>query len=201
MRRNPHCGCDRVRARVIRSALLHNPCATPWAVARPQHKVDSDLLYQRYQPALLAFFMRRVRDRSEAEDLTQEVFINLATVRTGAIDSVEAYVFRIAANLLRDRERREKVRAVHYARVERADGANVDVLDPPRVHAGRKALWDVADALEELSPKTRAIFLLLRLERLSQADIASRYGISVSAVQKHLLRAMSHLAQRMGSAS
>ncbi|MFC6840441.1 RNA polymerase sigma factor [Xanthomonas theicola] len=152
-------------------------------------------LYQRCRPALMSFFRRRVADPSEAEDLTHQVFVNLAASPGVVCD--DGYLFRSAANLLRDRARREKVRTLHRQRQDAVADHQVETLDPPRVLAGRQALDEVADALERLPPRTRAVFLQFRLENMSQAQIAHCYGISVSAVQKHLLRAMTELAELM----
>jgi DNA-directed RNA polymerase specialized sigma24 family protein len=63
-------------------------------------------LYSQFRGPLIAFFMNRVTNRSEAEDLTQETFlrlINSVTLDRSAPPS--GYVFRIAANLLADRGR------------------------------------------------------------------------------------------------
>lgn len=166
-------------------------------VARSERETVLVRLDRRYRAALMSFFLRRVPDPSEAEDLTQEVFANLAASREGATIGVDGYVFQTAANLLRDRQRREKVRSLHRTHLALDESANVEALEPPRVVAGRQALDEVAEALDELPTRTRAIFLLFRLEHMKQAEIAQLYGISVSAVQKHLLRAMAHLTSRL----
>ncbi|MEQ4576902.1 MAG: sigma-70 family RNA polymerase sigma factor [Gammaproteobacteria bacterium] len=154
-------------------------------------------LYQRYRPALLSFFRRRITDPSEAEDLTHQVFANLAASPAGHRAHEDGYLFRSATNLLRDRARREKVRALHRLHASSEPDHEVEMLDPSRVLAGQQALDGVVAALEGLPPRTRAIFLQFRLENRSQADIARSYGISVSAVQKHLLRAMTVLSARL----
>jgi RNA polymerase sigma-70 factor (ECF subfamily) len=59
------------------------------------------------------------------------------------------------------------------------------------------ALADVVAAIEELSERTRAIFYLYRLENLKIREIAEFYGISGSAVEKHVSKALLHLAQRL----
>jgi RNA polymerase sigma-70 factor (ECF subfamily) len=64
------------------------------------------------------------------------------------------------------------------------------------VLVGRESLMEAAAALEAMPARTRAIFLLFRLEHLRQAEIADLYGISVSAVQKHLVRATAALVGR-----
>jgi RNA polymerase sigma-70 factor (ECF subfamily) len=55
----------------------------------------------------------------------------------------------------------------------------------------------VVAALAELKPKTREIFLLNRLDGLSYTQIAVRFGISPSAIEKHMIKALAHLHKRL----
>jgi RNA polymerase sigma-70 factor (ECF subfamily) len=50
----------------------------------------------------------------------------------------------------------------------------------------------------ELPARTRDVFVLRRLEGLPYNEIAKRLGLSVSAVEKHMLRATRHLVARVG---
>ena len=52
-------------------------------------------------------------------------------------------------------------------------------------------------ALEELPERTRDIFLMRRYEGLAYGDIAERLGISVSAIEKHVAKAVAYIARRM----
>jgi RNA polymerase sigma-70 factor (ECF subfamily) len=164
---------------------------------KPVARQDLAGLNERYRHALLAFFTRRLRNHAEAEDLTQEVFARLAVSRPEAMDNPDAYIFNVAANLLRDKKRRERVRFNYRSEVQALDvGGHVEAIDPARVLVGRESLMEAAAALEAMPARTRAIFLLFRLEHLRQAEIAELYGISVSAVQKHLVRATAALVDR-----
>jgi hypothetical protein len=78
-------------------------------------------LARRMRPALVSYFLRRVRDPSEAEDLAHEVFLRLAGTRLDSLRSADAYVFQIAANLLNDRARRNKVREDYVYSVSASD--------------------------------------------------------------------------------
>jgi RNA polymerase sigma factor (sigma-70 family) len=165
-------------------------------IVRPAIEPDLIGLNRRYRPALMAFFMRRAASHSDAEDMTQELFAKLAVAETGAMDNADAYIFQMAANLLRDRGRREKVRANYRASLH-AGPVDLEPLDPARVLLGRESLGEVSDALRELPERTRAIFLLFRLEGMKQSELAALYGVSVSAVQKHIFKAMTHLTKRL----
>jgi len=161
-----------------------------------------EALNQRFRAPLLAYFFKRVHDRAEAEDLTQEAFVRLALhpdQNNG--ETIHAYVFTIAANLLRDRARVRQSRhaaghqALNDIHVNSAPSL-VEERTPERVLLAREALRDVVAALGELSERTRDIFMLSRLERVPQREIAALHGITVSAVEKHIIKALAHLGAR-----
>jgi RNA polymerase sigma-70 factor (ECF subfamily) len=60
----------------------------------------------------------------------------------------------------------------------------------------RQSLQTAVAALQALPERTRTIFVLRRLEGHAYRDIADQLGISVSAVEKHMVRAVQHLAAR-----
>lgn len=155
--------------------------------------------HREYRPALMAFFLRRVHNPADAEDLTQEVFIRIAAQSGTAMQSADAYIFQTAANLLRDRSRKQKVRSDYAAAMQVVEGTGVETLDPYRVAAGREALALLNSGIEELPERTRQIFLLFRYENLDQRTIAESFGISRSAVEKHIYRAMAHLMSKIGA--
>jgi RNA polymerase sigma factor (sigma-70 family) len=153
----------------------------------------------RYRHPLIAYFQRRVRSREEAEDLTQEVFLRLSRrLDVEQVDNPEAFLFRTAVNLLRDRSRRGKTAASHLDEMAYR-GAAVEELSPERVVEGRQSLASVLRALDELDERTRDAFILHRLEGMRHAEIAALYGVSVSSVEKYIIKALAHLAQRAGS--
>lgn len=161
-------------------------------------------LDRRFRAPLTAYFNRRVNDRAEAEDLTQEVFVRLARRpdRNNG-ETIEAYVFKIAASVLKDwgRHRTSRRANAHHTLSDYSESVSLPMIlvedrDPERVLAGKEALKDIETALRELSDRTREIFLLSRMENVHHRDIAQLHGISVSAVEKHVLRAVAHLAAR-----
>jgi RNA polymerase sigma factor (sigma-70 family) len=158
----------------------------------------ADRFYQDLRPGLIAYFIRRIGSRSEAEDLVQDVYVRLMSRPATAPRDWHAYVFQVAANLLRDRARRAVVRDRYVALVRKEPSLNVDVLDPHRVTAGREALQTLLGTLHDLPERTRQIFLLYRYEQISRQVIAESFGISVSAVEKHVYRAMARLSEGLG---
>ena len=162
-------------------------------------------LYSQFRGPLIAFFMKRVTNRSEAEDLTQETFlrlINSATLDRSAPPS--GYVFRIAANLLADRGRAAARR--RYVSASTLDQGFLEALtrevvedrEPERVLIGRQSLSEVYRTLDELGERTKSIFILHRLEGMKQKEIAALYNVSVTTVEREILRAVLHIAKRFG---
>ncbi len=148
---------------------------------------------------LLAYFRRRVHDATECEDLVQEVFLRLTIRGTpDHLDGANGYIFQTAASVLADRHRRRLVRHADDHVVMDTDMHGGSDFDPHRIAAGRQALFAAAAALLTMPERTRTIFLLKRLDGLRYQDIAVQIGISVSAVEKHVVRAMQHLMIHAG---
>lgn len=168
------------------------------ALVQLKTETDARALSRRFRPALIAFFVRRMHNHAEAEDLTQEVLMRVVE-RSAAIDErgPDAYVFQIAANLLRDRGRRLKVRAAYQAGFGMIDAGRVEELDPDRVVQGRHTLAVILRALNELPDRTRNIFILFRLENMKQREIADTLGLSVRTIEQHVIRASVYLRQRL----
>lgn len=156
-----------------------------------------DGLARRYSRALNRFFERRApRLSSEREDLTQEVFARLAQRSSEEeIEQAEGYLFQTASNVLTDRIRRLSVRrSVDHVEYDENKHA-VEDFSAERVLEAREQVEIVVAALEDLPERTRFAFVLHRFEGLRQREIAQRLGISVSAVEKHIVRALDHVSK------
>lgn len=164
----------------------------------------------RFRAPLMAYFMRKLGNRSEAEDLTQEVFARLLgsasfarTDESQPRDEAQAYVFRVASNLLHDKARTARRWKMHTLagedQVAIADtaGSFVEDRSPERVLIGRERLAEVAAGLDEIDDRARSIFLLFRVDGLKQKEIARLCGVSVSTVEKSVISTLVHLARAL----
>lgn len=145
--------------------------------------------------SLIRYFRSRVRNPSEIEDLVQEVFIRIAARRDGTVvDHLDRYVFRTASSVLADRARRQQARrAGQYVEFD-PERHSESELDAHRTLSGREELGAVTACLLDMPERTRNIFILHRLEGKMYREIAAQLGISVSAVEKHMARAVHKLA-------
>lgn len=168
---------------------------------KPQDQTSRETLAREVGPVrrwLTGYFRRRVRDDDEVEDLVQDVFTRIvARDSEESVGHLGGYVLRTAASVLADRARRRAVRRSDLHVVLDTDRMGDDALDPERVLSGREDLHAVTAALLSLPERTRTVFVLRRLEGQRHADIARHLGISISAVEKHMVRAMRHLSAEM----
>jgi RNA polymerase sigma-70 factor (ECF subfamily) len=152
-----------------------------------------------FRGSLLRYFGRRTRDRADLEDMVQEVFVRL--IRRGGTSALErenlnAYVFEVASSVLKDRVRKRITRHVDAHEPFDRDKHTGEDFSPEHVLMGKERLARATAVLLELPERTRVIFVLRRLEGMRFNDIATRLGISVSAVEKHTQRAVTHLMRR-----
>jgi len=161
--------------------------------AARQQKLED--LCRRFRPTLLAYFLRRVHDPAEAEDLAHDVFVRLAGIPLEQLRSAHAYIFQVAANLLRDRARRAKVRADYARSREGGDDPEVEASapDPERIEEARRSLKALVSRLEELPDRRRQIFVLYRIENVARQEIARAFDLSISSVEKEVARATAYL--------
>lgn len=164
--------------------------------ANNPHEIEA--IAQRYGPAISAYFARKVRDKAEVEDLTQEVFASLLRrSETESIDNIEGYIFRVAVNLLRQRARAAGRRPVIYPDGSESIHRMVEELSPERIALGSEA-WEIfLQALQELPERARTIFILNRFEEMSGREIALRLGVSNSLVEKEMIKSIAYLRERL----
>ncbi|WP_313015302.1 sigma-70 family RNA polymerase sigma factor [Brevundimonas sp.] len=151
-------------------------------------------LTRRLRRPLMQFFLRRTCSPMDAEEMVQDLFVRL--LRRGdlfSLENVDGYVFEAAANIARDRGRYDQARG---------QGRHIDIGDlsaqseepgAEQILDGKQRLKRMLAALDALPPRARTVVILRRFENLTHPQIARRLGISVSAVEKHMVRAMAAL--------
>ena len=145
-------------------------------------------------PAVRRFVAKRAAP-AEIDDLVQEVALRMH-VRHGEqpIDNLEGYVFQVARSVLTDHARRDQVRARSSHVPLEGFHHPVEVRSPERVLDSKERLQRLVAAVGTLPDRTRQAFVLHRFEEMSYAAIARHMGISVSAVEKHIMKAIRILA-------
>jgi RNA polymerase sigma-70 factor (ECF subfamily) len=133
---------------------------------------------------------------AEAEDLLHSAFVRLEEYKaTRTVGNPTAFLIRTAANLAIDEHRKHRVRRPAAVSIDEFLAIPDDSPLQDEALEARARLDKVRRGLEGLSPRTREIFLRCRLANLTYREVAAEHGISVSAVEKHIAKAMLAVAK------
>lgn len=143
---------------------------------------------------LLRRISMRVRPGQDPEDLLHSAYVRLQEYGARAsVENEEGFLVRTAVNLSIDDWRRRRLGGEPLD-----EDSAAAIADPaPRqdeVLAYRIRLERVRRRIGRMSSRTREVFLLHRLDGLKYREIAARLGISQSAVEKHVAKAVAFLA-------
>ncbi len=154
-------------------------------------------VFQEHEGDLRAFMASRLRCPFTAHDLAQELYLKVSTLETRLeVANARAYLFRMAANLVIDHQRRQQRQAGLLAEVEGLLWGGGEAITPERHVMARRELQDLFAVVEQLPPVTRRVFKRNRFDGQTQREIAEELGISQTAVEKHIRKALSRLAAR-----
>jgi RNA polymerase sigma-70 factor (ECF subfamily) len=166
-----------------------------------------DSLMQRHTKGLFRTLDRIVKNRADTTELVQEVFIRVFRHRLNynyeSRFSTWLYTIgvHLAINLLRWRSRRAEFVPLPEAEEEKHTSTNDALVDPaptPREQAESNEWTDALDeALSKLPEKLRAPLLLFALDGCSQAEVATRLGCSVKAVEARVYHARKRLRSEL----
>lgn len=149
-------------------------------------------LVRRYQRTVYSVALRMLNDRHRAEDLAQEVFLQLYR----GLDGIESdthlafWLRKVAVNRAIDRMRQES-RYDGEPLVEAA--AIADEADEDDLLLQRR----MAELVAQLPPAARAVVVLRYQEDLDPTDIASTLDMSINTVKSHLKRSLALLRARV----
>src|SRR5438270_563074 len=153
--------------------------------------------WEKYVSGLRRYFSKRA-PAGQIDDLVQEVFLRLqAHNADGPIEHLDRYLFTVAASVLTDQARRRAVRHDSAHDVFEEKHHPVEERSPERVFLDREDLDVVMQAIAELPERTRDVFVLHRFEEMSGSRIAAALGVSISTVEKHIMRALQTLHERL----
>lgn len=164
-------------------------------------KAGAGALFETYHDRIYRYILRLVRDRAEAEDLTQETFLRAYGHRDSLRDPAAArgWLYRIATHACLDRLRQRKPQVSMDsenvgAQVESAVSESPSVLE---VTERKETSACVQRCLDFLPDHYRAVILLREAHSLTAAEIAELLGVTVATVKIRLHRARRMLRQVM----
>ncbi|MFK4825001.1 RNA polymerase sigma factor [Paenochrobactrum sp. BZR 588] len=152
-------------------------------------KREFETLYLDEQPGLLRRAMRRLGSAAVAADLVQDVFLRLWERRSEPLVDEAAYLNKSVKHAIIDHIRAERVRQDLSVNILPEQYA-APVATPLDIVVPRDEMRHMDDVIRALPERTRHIFLLNKVHGCKYSEIAEVLGISRSAVEKHVARAM-----------
>lgn len=141
--------------------------------------------YEEYRQSVFFYICRRIENRSDAEDLTQDAFLRLLEYRMMIRrDTLKYFLFTIVRNLLNDYLRR------YYKRQE-IDRYLYDTLPVTTVEPESRMVADELRRLESrrvsaLPEQRRKVYIMSRFQDKPAEDIAEELKLSRRTVENHL---------------
>ena len=162
------------------------------------------LIVERYEKRIYNFFVRTTGNREDAEDLTQQLFLNLykSASRYRPESSFKTFIYRIASNLAVSFSRKQKLR--RSLSLEQLSETGFEPVagrpgaDPAREYERKELGRRYREALLRLPAEWRTALELRVGRELSYKEVAEAMGKSVSAVESIIFRARERLAEEMG---
>ena len=156
---------------------------------------------------LMGFIRRRVSSEEDAEDILQDVFYQLTEnlLSTRPIEQLTSWLFTVARNKITDRHRKKREQSIDAPATDDEEEIGIDldaVLseadDTPETVYLRSLFWKaLEEALEELPPAQRDVFVMHELEGLSFNEIAEITGDRVPTLISRKRYAVIHLRERL----
>jgi RNA polymerase sigma-70 factor (ECF subfamily) len=170
-------------------------------VIKAGNMIAFDELYRKYSKRLYKFSYSILKTTEEAENITQDVFLNLwlnrEKVEKGS--SVKYYIFTIAYNSAISviRKKIKDSNFIEYLKTHQ------DLFQEPvdlqiEYNELDEKLTEIVNALPD---RQRKVYLLNRVEGLKYTEIAERLNISINTVENHISKALNTIRKKLGNYS
>jgi RNA polymerase sigma-70 factor (ECF subfamily) len=156
------------------------------------------LLFDRYHGRLYALSFHMLRDSEKAKDTVQEVFIKVWNSREkiAVTSSLEAYlkraVINATLNVIESNKRHTFMSILNPSTVTQLDQQRNTSLDD-----AAELQHSIDQAILKLPARTRAVFVLVRMEQMSYDEVSESLNISNKAVEKEMMKALRLLREQL----
>ncbi|MDO8951255.1 MAG: RNA polymerase sigma-70 factor, partial [Draconibacterium sp.] len=156
-----------------------------------------ELLFRFYYPGLVTFVAHIISDRDEAEEIVQDFFVNLWTVRKNIQKptSLKSYFFVSVKNRAFNYLKKEQIREKTFAQLKEL--VEKDFLYQPDLFVESELQQQITKAMEKLPERTREVFMLSRFMVISNDVIATQLELSKRTVETQISNALKILREEL----
>lgn len=154
----------------------------------PYHQFQK--VFEQYYNVLCNYAFSFLKELPSSEDIVQEVFVRVWEKKQDIItsDTIRFYLFTAVRNNCLTHLQKEKKAAI--VELNDYDAADEQISFSHEVKAETDYKAQLADAMDELPPKCREVFMLSRMSRQSYKEIAESLHISVKTVENQIGKAL-----------
>jgi RNA polymerase sigma-70 factor (ECF subfamily) len=170
---------------------------------------EFDEIYDKYKSDVFRFAYHLTRDRGEAEDMFQEVWLRVVRhlPRREIRQDLKPWLLTVVLNLHRDLLRKKRVRRMFFldrtkhdiVEASLTEKSDVSLSDPAERAEGAARLRNINQAIARLPESQRRVFALKEIEGLQQTEIAGLLGIPVGTVKSLMHRAVKRLQRELAA--
>ena len=184
---------------------MRQAAGSAWVTADLDRRISAEI--DREGPRLRDFVRRRVRDAADAEDILQEVLLELVESHRlrQPIEQVGAWLLRVARNRIIDSFRKRKPVALADLPADAATEDDVSIEEllpsdeagPEAAYARGVLLEELDEALGELPVEQREAFVAHEIEGLTFRELAARTGVPMNTLLSRKRYAVLYLRERL----
>jgi len=161
---------------------------------------------QQFGKNLLGFVRGRVKTTEDAEDIVQDVWYQMSKLNNIAeLENVSAWLYAVARNKITDKSRKKTNLALEDYVYENDDGdfnfKEILLLDDsnnPELGLFKEMFWkEFQQAIEELPPNQKEVYLLNEMEDMTLQEIADQKGENLKTIISRKGYAVKHLRNRL----
>jgi RNA polymerase sigma factor (sigma-70 family) len=154
-----------------------------------------------HEAALTRYLTRVWPNAADIADIRHDTYIKVLEAAAQARPHApKSFLFSIARHLMADRARRTRIVAIDLMEDLESLNVLVDDLSPEHCASARQQLMNLSTAFNQLPPKCREVVWMKRVQNLSHKEIATRLGITIGTVEKHIVKGIRLLTDLIHSA-
>jgi RNA polymerase sigma-70 factor (family 1) len=154
-------------------------------------------LFRHYYQRLCHYAFTILHDKDEAEEVVQQVFINIWGKKNNinVETSIQAYLYRATNNTCLNKLKQKKVYSIHQEQVKHENPVAEESTSETVI--SNELRDSINDAVELLPEQCKLVFQLSRFEGMKHQEIADELSISVKTVENHIGKALKHMREHL----
>jgi len=173
---------------------------------RAQKAISITETIKEFNRKLSGFVRNRVKSDEDAEDILQDVWMQLSNLgNIGDLENVSAWLYEVARNKITDKSRKKTNLSLEEFAYEDEEGAFnfkeillLDDTNNPELGFFKELFWkEFQKALDELPENQRQVFLLNEMEEMTLQQIADQKGENLKTIISRKGYAVKHLRNKL----